>query len=74
MGSDEVDEETHDDSKSGDNKREHNGRPSMIPKRLALCTDYETGTGSFSERAKEIGSHTGYISNIVTDIISDCGL
>mmetsp|Transcript_15491 Transcript_15491/g.42951 ORF Transcript_15491/g.42951 Transcript_15491/m.42951 type:complete len:818 (-) Transcript_15491:8-2461(-) len=66
-GADQADKDTH----RGDHDGEDHGVPS--PGDSNAASNDQGGAGRFGKGSKEIGSHSGNVSNVVTDIVGNGG-
>ena len=68
---DERADEAHEDADGRDSDGEDHGVPAAG--HADGGSEDEGGAGSFGERSEEIGTHTGHISNVVSDVVGDGG-
>mmetsp|Transcript_15563 Transcript_15563/g.21863 ORF Transcript_15563/g.21863 Transcript_15563/m.21863 type:complete len:258 (+) Transcript_15563:1422-2195(+) len=82
MSGDKAAEGAHKDTQSRDEEREHQSLPAQngasfmsisIGNLKGRSNDNEGSTRSFSERTEQVGTHTGDITNIVANVVSNSG-
>ena len=74
VGGDEGADEANKDSDSRDGDGEEKGIPSSVAGRVdGSASDDKGGAGGLGERAEKVRSHTGNISDVVSDVVSDSG-
>jgi len=77
VGGKEGSHKAHDDTSGGNEERVHElkegGVGELITESHSGGNDNQGSARGLTERAEEIGSHTGDVTNIVTDVVSDGG-
>mmetsp|Transcript_22080 Transcript_22080/g.54564 ORF Transcript_22080/g.54564 Transcript_22080/m.54564 type:complete len:615 (-) Transcript_22080:38-1882(-) len=71
VGGNERADQAHKDTDSGNDDGENHGIPVTVSSDTG--SNDKSGTGGFSKRSKQIRSHTGNITDIITNIISNSG-